>query len=171
MDMREAIKSQYRAALEMLRLAIVGCPDWLWDDRQHKNRFWHVAYHALFYTHLYLQDREEDFVPWAKHREEHNFLGSLPWPPHREPQIGEPYTREELLEYCSLCAQQVEERVGVLDLEAESGFSWLRFGKLELQLYNMRHIQQHAGELMERLSARAGVDVDWVGRKARKEDS
>jgi hypothetical protein len=170
MDTREVIKSQYLAALEMLRLAIAGCPDWLWDDRQQKNRFWHVAYHALFYLHFYLQDKEEDFVRWAKFRAEHHYLGPVPWPPHHEPRIGEPYTRQELQEYCSLCAQQVEERVDALDLEAESGFYWLPFGKLELQLYNIRHVQQHAGELMERLSGRAGIDVDWVGSRADMED-
>ena len=163
MDTRAVLKSQYRAALEMLRQAVARCPGPLWDDPQDRNRFWHVAYHALFYTHLYLQDGETDFVPWAQHRREYNFLGPLPWPPHREPQIGEPYTREQILDYCAVCEQQVQERVEAMDLEAGSGFDWLPFGKLELQLYTIRHIQQHAGELTERLSARAGVEVEWVG--------
>ena len=165
MDARAAIKSQYLAALEMLRQAITHCPESLWDDPQDKNRFWHVAYHALFYTHLYLQDREEDFTPWAKHRKDHNFLGPVPWPPHYVPQLGEPYTQDEILAYCALCEQQVRERVDALDLETASGFYWLPFGKLELQFYNIRHLQQHTGELMERLGARAGIDVDWVGSK------
>ena len=47
--------------------------------------------------------------------------------------------------------QQVVERVTQLDLEAHSGFEWLPFGKLELQIYSIRHLQQHTGELMERL--------------------
>jgi len=161
-DTKGVCKSQYRAALEMLRQAISRCPESLWDDRQDKNRFWHVAYHTLFYAHLYLQDRQEDFVPWTGHRAEYNYLGALPWPPHREPLAGEPYSREELLAYCAICEEQVAQRVDALDLGAESGFYWLPFGKLELQLYSIRHIQQHTGELMERLGARVGVDVDWV---------
>jgi hypothetical protein len=36
---------------------------------------------------------------------------------------------------------------------------------LELQIYSIRHIMQHAGELMERLGARTDVEIDWVGRK------
>jgi hypothetical protein len=52
-----------------------------------------------------------------------------------------------------------------LDPEAESGFYWLPMNKLELQIYNIRHLQQHTGELMERLGSRAGVEVDWVGMK------
>jgi hypothetical protein len=163
---KEVIKSQYLASLEMLRQAVIKCPDSLWRDGEHTNEFWRIAYHALFYAHLYLQSSEEDFAPWAKHREEHQFLGRLPWPPHKEPEIGEPYSREEILEYHEVCQQQVEEQVASMDLEAQSGFYWLPFGKLELQFYNIRHIQQHTGELCERLGATGDIEVEWVGTKS-----
>jgi hypothetical protein len=47
-----------------------------------------------------------------------------------------------------------------------SGFYWLPMNKLELQIYNIRHIHAHAGELAERLSQRAGIEIDWVGMGA-----
>jgi hypothetical protein len=166
MDIKGIIKSQYHASLEMLKLAIANCPGALWNDQEHKNRFWHISYHVLFYTHLYLQDREEGFIPWAKHRDEYQFLGPLPWPPHREPKIGEPYCKEDILEYLELCQNEVEERVSSLDLDAESGFHWLPFGKMELQFYNIRHIQHHAGQLIDRLRIKEGIGVDWVGMKS-----
>jgi hypothetical protein len=84
----------------------------------------------------------------------------------KEPQIGEPYSREEILEYHELCREQVEEQVASMDLEAQSGFYWLPCGKLELQFYNIRHIQQHTGELCERLGAAGDVEVEWVGTKS-----
>jgi hypothetical protein len=36
---------------------------------------------------------------------------------------------------------------------------------LELQIYSIRHIMQHTGELMERLGTRIGAEIDWVGRR------
>jgi hypothetical protein len=167
MNIPDVIISQYQAALEMLKQAITKCPDALWDNPGDKTRFWHIAYHALFYTHLYLQDTEPDFTPWSKHRPEYQFLGQTPWPPHLPPQIGEPFSQETELEYLAFCQAQVAERVPQLDLHAASGFDWLPFSKLELQFYTLRHLQQHTGELMERLGTRAGVDVDWVGMKNR----
>ena len=164
-DIRQVIRSQYAATLEMLKQAIVKCPDSLWNDRAYKNPFWHIAYHALFYTHLYLQPAEADFEPWAKHRAEYNFMGPLPWPPHKEPEIGEPYTQQEILEYHALVCEQVERQVAALDLDAASGFYWLPFGKLELQFYNIRHIQQHTGELCERVGQSGDVEIGWVGIK------
>jgi len=55
--------------------------------------------------------------------------------------------------------------VNRMDLEAESGFHWLPFDKLELQFYNIRHVQQHTGELSERLGAKGEIEVRWVGKK------
>jgi len=49
------LKSQYHASLTMLRDAIEHCPPEEWLSTDHKNAFWQVAYHALFFTHLYLQ--------------------------------------------------------------------------------------------------------------------
>ena len=155
--------AQYQASLEMLKETITRCPASLWDDPSDKTRFWHIAYHALFYTHLYLQDSEQTFTPWAKHRPEYQYLGQVPWPPYAPPQIGQPYDKATVLEYLVFCQQRVVERVPQLDLEAASGFDWLPFGKLELQFYTIRHIQQHTGELMERLGTRANVEVDCVG--------
>jgi hypothetical protein len=82
------------------------------------------------------------------------------------PQIGKPYDKATVLEFVSFCQQQVAQRVPQLDLEAASGFYWLPFTGLELQIYTIRHLQQHTGELTERLGTRAGVEVDWVGTKA-----
>jgi hypothetical protein len=154
MDYLQIIRSQYLATLEMLKAAIEKCPDALWNDPSDKNKFWHVAYHALFYTHLYLQPTEQDFRPWAKHRKAHDLA-----------KPADPYSKEEVLEYLAFCQQQVIEQVPQLNLDAESGFDWLPFDKAELQIYTIRHLQQHAGELMERLGSRAGIDVDWVGVK------
>lgn len=164
MDVKEVVRSQYLAVLAMFEDAIVKCPEAIWAAPEPKNRFWHVAYHALFYTHLYLQPTGADFKPWSKHREQYQFMGPVPWPPHGEPQIGEPYAKEDVLEYLTFCRDEVEKQVPALNLDAPSGFDWLPFNKLELQIYSIRHVQQHVGELSERLGAQAAIDVQWVGR-------
>lgn len=78
---RQTVQSQYGAALAMLRAAVTQCPDALWDDPTDKNRFWHVAYHALFYVHLYLAPSLDQFQPWANHREELGRFTNLQHPP------------------------------------------------------------------------------------------
>jgi hypothetical protein len=165
MDSSGVIVSQYLAALEMLKQSVVKCPETLWDSPDDKTKFWHIAYHALFYVHLYLQDSDKSFTPWAKHRPEYQFMGPMPWPPHTLPKIGEPFDKESVLEYLAFCREQITDRVPKMDFDAASGFAWLPFSRFELQIYSIRHLQQHTGELMERLGTRAQIDVDWVGMK------
>jgi hypothetical protein len=165
MDYSSVICSQYWASLEMLKQTIVKCPLSVWDNPDDKTKFWHIAFHTLFYTHLYLQDSGQEFRPWAKHRKDYQFLGKLPWPPYTKPVVDVPYSLEDVLAYQAFCQEQVEERVPLLNLEAGSGFDWLPFGKLELQFYNIRHIQQHTGELMERLGTCADIELDWIAWK------
>ena len=166
MTTKEIIRSQYMAALEMLAQAITQCPQNLWADPGDKNQFWNVAYHALFYTHLYLQASEDEFQPWEKHVEGlHHFDPQLEFSPDGE-ETRLLLSKEELLKYLDFCRQVVRDRVPDTDLEGESGFDWIPFNKLQLQFYNIRHIQHHTGELYERLGTRAGIEVRWVGMRS-----
>jgi hypothetical protein len=166
MNPKPAIISQYRAALAMLRNAVESCPAEHWNNDAYTNRFWHVAYHALFFTDLYLCESDAAFVPWEKHIEDYQYLGPLHWENNRIPVIGEPYTKAEVLEYLKRCEGYVQERVDAADLDGPSGFFWLPFGKFELQIYNIRHIQHHAAQLIERVREDAGIAIPWVGSGA-----
>ena len=149
MNTLAAIQSQFLSALEMLKQVIVQCPEQLWGAPGDEDSCWHRCYHTLYYTHLYLQVREDDFQPCHKqHKSEGNNY----------------YSRAEVLEYLCFVQQQVKLLVPSLNLEAESGFDWLPFSKFELQMYNIRHIQQHAGEMFERLGSQTDFEFYWVSR-------
>ncbi len=155
MDIPAILISQYKASLEMLKQTVTSCPESIWNEASDKNKFWQVAYHALFFTHLYVADSEETFTPWIKHRDGYEDFDV--------PQIAEPYDRNTILEYLAFCQQQVGQRVPRLNLE--EGFDGWTYTKLELQIYSIRHIMQHTGDLMERVGTRAGAQIDWVGSK------
>jgi hypothetical protein len=156
MEFRAVIISQYHAALEMLKQSILACPEALWHNPDDHTKFWQVAYHALFFTHLYLQESEQAFSLWSGHREEYRFEREARTP------LAEPAPKAIVLEYLAFCQHQVVENVSTMVFDAASGFDWLPFSKFELQLYSIRHIQQHVGELMERLGTHAN-EIDWVG--------
>src|SRR5271165_7110108 len=164
MEVRSALKSQYHATLKTLREAIEKSPDAMWNDTADGLApFWRVAYHTLFYTHFYLQQKQEGFTPWARHRDEAQFMSSVPSENPRPPKRCEPFTRDDLLEYWRVCDDMIDAGVDALDLSApESGFPWYKMPKLEHQIVNIRHIQHHAAILSSRLRRSAGIEVDWV---------
>jgi len=153
---RSILKSQYHASLAMLREAVERCPADEWSNANHKNAFWQVAYHTLFFAHLYLQRDEAAFERWAQHRGCDDGIDS------------DPYSQVQVLEYWSFCDSIVDDAVDLLDLDnLESGFSWYRMSKLEHQLVNIRHIQHHGAQLADRLRSAADIGIKWVvGRAA-----
>ncbi|HET6947109.1 MAG TPA: DinB family protein [bacterium] len=160
--LRSAVKSQYHATLAMLRATIRRCPDDLWVSRGgHANPFWRIAYHTLYYTHLYLQANNRVFRPW-----EHNQRGIHHM--DRARKTYRPYTKAEILTYWRICDAMVDEAVDALDLKSpRSGFSWYKIPKLEHQLVNIRHVQYHQAQLADRLREATGTGVGWADARRR----
>ena len=76
MGIAESIVRQYGASLDMLAQAVERCPDPQWNAEA-VTRFWRVAYHALYYTSLYLQESEKKITRWKGYRENYQHLGRL----------------------------------------------------------------------------------------------
>ena len=109
-------------------------------------RHYHAAYHTLFWLDLYLTGcREEEFAPpapftWVE-------LDPVWVLPER------PYTKEELLAYLASTRQRCHATLVALTDERARRiveYPWAEgraVSFLELQLYNMRHVQEHAAQL------------------------
>ena len=166
--LRHALKRQYRAGLAMLRDAVERCPDDAWSDRAPTNAFWQVAYHVLYFTHLYLQPDLEAFRPWPGHQGDVQHEDGIAGPADPQsplPLLPLPYGKAQVLAYADHVDALVD-GVDALDLHADSsGFSWYAMGKLEHQLVNLRHLAHHVGQLADRVRAATGEGVRWVSPK------
>lgn len=167
---RTLLWKQFGAAIDTLDNALVACSDALWHESVWENprgrvEFWYVAYHTLFWLDLYLSGYEEGFAPRAPFGlEELDPDGKLP---------ERPFTRDELRAYLAYTRQKLRATVEALTDERARqpvDFGWMREGEsvsyYELQLYNMRHVQEHAAQL-SLLLGRHGVPdeaLDWVTR-------
>jgi hypothetical protein len=151
--LRQALQSQYLASLAMLKEAVSKCSEASWDDPRDKDRTWHTAYHAVWYAHRYLLPTSKDHVRWKGHGRDND---------------GACISRKDLLEYIRFVVRQVPDLILHADFRAGSGFSWYPVGRLEMHLINIRHIQQHAGELYERLGTRQGTKLRWAGHARRR---
>src|SRR5438045_591196 len=101
MEIRAALKEQYHAGLAMLRQCVERCPDELWASGKHPRTYWRIAFHAIFYTHLYLGQGEDAFQPWPGRREEFPEMWGKPWnfEPFELPEETPLYQASEILQY------------------------------------------------------------------------
>lgn len=150
---------QFGAAIDALDQAVVACPADLWNDRSQQPEFWYVAYHALFWLDLYLTGAVEEFVPPAPFGlEELDPAGMLP---------PRPYTKDELRSYLTDCRQTAQATIEALsDVQAARicRVPWGEVSFLELLLYTMRHVQEHAAQLSLILGQRYGWEAPWVAQ-------
>lgn len=163
------IGRQFAAAIQMVRSAIEACPENLWDDRSEGSPFWHLAYHALFFTDFYLSEDEKSFRPMPFHEGNMHFLpgdykefGGIVATPENS------LSKDRLLEYAGRCLRKCEETFGRLTDERaleRCGFWWYELNAGEFLLNNLRHAQHHAGQLALILRRRAGIGIEWLGTK------
>jgi hypothetical protein len=144
---------QFAVAIDSLGDALRNCPDDLWEKQlwqdqpdqwvaQGFSAFWYLGYHTLFWLDLYLTGAEEGFAPPAPfdlvEMEEGEIL----------PRV---YTRAELVDYLELCRRRCQETITALTAEEAfriCRFPWGEVPFAELQLYSMRHVQEHAAQLL-----------------------
>jgi hypothetical protein len=157
---KPALEHQFAATLDMLENAVRACPDREWDDVSLPvaQRFWYLAYHTLFWLDYYLAEREAGFTPPAPYT-----LGELD-PEGVYPERA--YTAAELLAYLAHGREKLRRGLAELtDARAAEpcGFARRDMSVLELQLYNLRHVQNHAAQLNLLLRQRTDSAPRWVG--------
>jgi len=169
MDLKNDLKEQYHAALGMLADCVDRCPDDLWTSGTEWRTFWRIAFHAAYFTHLYLGQDRAALQPWPGSPETYNALweegGEVE--PYELPMTIEVLLRKDALDYIAFIYSIVGPTLDSLDLDAaETGFEWYTgMSKLSHELMNLRHIQGHVGQLSELLMAR-GIDINWIGKAA-----
>lgn len=157
-SLKTMVWQQFGAAIDTLGDAIRLCPDELWtavlwrdpDDVAY-GEFWFVAYHTLYWLDLYLTGASEGFKPPSPF-----IRGALP---------EKPYTKEQVLAYLDECRRKCQSTLmGMTDETANRRctFEWIEASFLEMQLYCMRHVQEHAGQLSMLLGQHDVPGIDWV---------
>ncbi len=160
---------QFGAAIDMLGDALRDCPDelWeqqLWEDEEGQwvaagfSRFWYLAYHTLFWLDLYLTGAEEGFAPPAPFDLVEMETGEV---------LPRTYSREELLGYLDVCSRRCQTTLAGLTSEQANRlchFAWGTVTFAELQLYNLRHVQEHGAQLSMFLGQQRGKAAVWRAR-------
>jgi hypothetical protein len=157
--LKEILWKQFGAAIDMLENAIKLCPEEHWNA---VGQFWYNAYHAIFYLDYYLSEDPEKFSPPSPYTlSEFDPAGMLP---------DRVYTKEELLSYLEFGRKKCFDLIH--DLTEETSKKRFinkarNYSRVEILLYNMRHVQHHAGQLNLLLRQNINDAPRWVSRTKR----
>ena len=161
---KQLIADQFEAALCMHSAAIDECPHARWHEPVAQWRFSQAAFHALFFTDVYLGRELAELREQAFHREHVDQFGDYEELERRPPQaLYDKTFVGAYLQHCRDKAQRTVASETAESLARRPGFDWLKFSRAEVHVYNLRHIQHHAAQLGLVLRNETGTGVDWVG--------
>jgi uncharacterized damage-inducible protein DinB len=168
---KTALWNQFGASIDMLENALVACPDSLWKGRLWNHaegpefaEFWFLTFHTLFWLDLYLSGVQEEELALPAFTQAKT---SAEWEPPKQP-----YPKEELRAYLASLRQKCHDTlVALTDEQARRPieYPWIdekAVSFLELQMYNLRHVHEHAAQLSLFLGQHGIPDeaLDWVVR-------
>jgi len=165
--LRTALWRQFGAAIDMLENALLACPETLlqehlWSEGPEYGTFWDITYHTLSWLDLYLTGCSvEEFTPLAPFKKMSDDVLAK-----------HPYTRDELHTYLVHLRKKCQSTITFLSDEKAHQpfyFPWDReypISYFELQMYTLRHVQEHAAQLSLFLGQHGIPDeaLDWVAR-------
>lgn len=159
----EVLASQYKASLGMLRQTLEKVPEDQWNTDEYNNPNWQIAYHVLWATKLYLGTNTESYVPFDNAIEGAESLGgSQDWEnPDENVKVEGFHTKDELLTFIDYIERNLQQSIVALQLDGKSGFEWYPYSRLELHINNVRHIQHHTAQIIERLKAKGITGFPW----------
>ena len=160
----KVLVSQYKAGLQMLRQVIEKVPAEQWNSTEYNNPNWQLAYHALWGVKFYLGAAPESYIPWENAIEGAESLGGdQEW---ENPEVGTVvegvHTKDELLLFIDELEEGLPKAIDALPLHNNSGFEWYPYSRLELHINNIRHLQHHTAQIIERLKAKGIKGFPWA---------
>lgn len=148
-----SISEQYGAAIKMLEVSIIQCPDELWQDTTGDKIISHIVYHVLYWIDYYLSRNKEEaqiFKPFKeiKHQKDEKFI----------------YSKQELQDYSNFVREKADNWFKVMsmdELTTDSVFDFHGSTLLSSLIYDLRHIMLHVGALHVRLNKVNKESMDW----------
>jgi hypothetical protein len=160
--LNEVLQKQYEKSFSILRNTITSYDESIWlNNIDYKSPAWQIAYHAIFYTNIYCSSSENDILQWNKTRNDYHDFKKI----HKLIKTNEikliPYTKNDMIEFIDFVNGNVPFYLLKMKPEDKCWPYWYNESQMEFHINNLRHIQHHIGEIIERHDIKIDIPYRW----------
>ena len=170
--LRRALWNHFGAAIDTFRAQISLCGDPVWEREK---KIGYLCYHVSIFLDYYLSAPVRDFRPALPY--------TLADPDHLPPEAiddvlpARAYSRKEMLDWLDAVRSRCRKLI-LQSTDADFSAPWIQpeevdlhglcpdlvvnYSRLEILLYNLRHLQHHVGQLNLLLRQHLGQAADWL---------
>lgn len=147
----QVLLNQYEKCLNILSYTIENYNETIWfDNKNYKSPVWQIVYHALFYANIYCCSTEQKIINWEKQRNDYNRFEKMRKLRSEDESVIKPYTNKEMLEFLNFVKNKIPQYLSEMKPDEKCWPNWYNESQLEFQINNIRHLQHHIGEIIER---------------------
>ena len=159
--MKQEFVNQYRYSLKMLKGVVreTNKDTWRCTDGE-KVAAWQIAYHAVYYANIYCSPTGEQVKRWDGQTDLDHFFNT-PWPPHERFIPDHVFTKVNIIAFIDFVLGVIPEYLEYLEWDKPCWPDWYHMNQFEFHINNLRHIQHHTAQLIER---NGGSSVGWLSR-------
>jgi hypothetical protein len=159
---KQVIANQFEAGFATINRCVQQATDDLWHQPVARYPFCQVAFHTLFFADYYLGPDAEAFSLQPFHLANKHLFGDYEQLEDREPTSR--YEKPQIITYLDFCRAKASATIAgetEATLSARAKFDGKDFSRAELHVYNIRHIQHHAAQMILRLRLHSVTDIPW----------
>ncbi len=154
--------AQYEAAFSTINEILAKVPDDVWAGKVANHPFSQSFFHTLFFGDVYLAQNLDEMKQQAFHIEHADSFRDYEELEQRAPVLT--YAKsfvEKYLKFCIEKARSVMAEESEESLASVADFPWHTISRAELHLYNIRHLQHHAAQMIMRLRLDKDAHTGW----------
>jgi hypothetical protein len=158
----EVLQKQYTKSFSILKKAISIYDETIWLNHvDYKSPAWQIVYHTLFYANIYCSSSENDIVQWNILRTDyHDFRKTHELEKNNIISLV-PYTKTEMMEFAIFIEGNIPGYLSKMRPDEKCWPFWYDESQLEFHINNLRHIQHHIGEIIERHDIKKDMPYIW----------
>lgn len=146
--MKEQILKQYTASITMLKSCVEQYDESVWSDDTYDTPACAIAYHVTYCANMYGAPSEKAMIHWDG-EDEKKFQ----------------FTKTEILDFIAHTEKNLPTYLEEFSANDACWPDWYDLPQLEFHFNNIRHIQHHTAQLIERHRLTRKLKVEWCSLK------
>ena len=146
----------------MLENCINSYNESIWyEDQLYLNPSWQIAYHVLYFANIYCSSTKTRIKHWEGEIPNYYKLYDTIKKKPKGLKMEKQYSKDEISKFLNHFRNLIPKYLASMIPNKKCWPNWYNISQFEFQINNIRHIQHHTAQLIERHDNKIEMPYEW----------